>query len=120
MSYHLLNIETNDYFYCDDHEWLTAIDTAQRNGWIPDGTVFDIDYVSADQSFDVDDPLCYFFMLVTFKDEAAEWDGNYIEKRNQIVLYEDSIYLAMDLNGDGISDELVEFVKKGSFRICSE
>ncbi len=120
MPYHLLNIETSEYYYCDDQEWILAFNTAQADGWVPDGTLFDIVYEASDQSFDSDDPLSYFYMLVMAGNQALEWDGNYIEKMNQVIMYEDSIYFAASLEGSDVSRELIDFIKKGSFRICSE
>ncbi len=120
MSYHLLNIETSEYYYCDDNEWTRAIEIAVENDWGPDGTFFDIVYETDDKCFDSDDPAYWMFMFTVSRDEALEWDGNYIEKRNQVVMYEDSIYLAKSLDGTGVSEELLDFIRKGSFRICSE
>lgn len=119
MSYHLLNVETLDYFYCDEKEWIAAIDKAIENDWRPDGTFFDYLFDAEDQCSDTDDIMYYFFMLISANNEALTWDGNYIEKKNQIVLYEDSIYLAIALEGQGVSNDLINFIKKGSFRICS-
>jgi len=120
MAYHLLNIETLDYYYCEDEEWVNAIETAKQNYWTPDGTSYDIFCEAEDQCFDNDDILYYNYMLVVFQNEAMYWDGSYFEKRNQIVIYEDSIYLASALEGTGVSTELIDFIKMGSFRICSE
>jgi len=120
MAYHLLNVETSEYYYCDDHEWADAIETAKENDWEPDGTFFDIVYETNDHCFDSDDPGYWMFTFSAYGKESREWDGNYIEKRNQIVMYEDSIYLAISLDGTGVSTELIEFIRKGSFRICSE
>ena len=120
MAYHLLNVETSEYYYCDDNEWISAIDTAVKNDWVPDGTVFDIVYETNDQCFDSEDLGYWLFMFVVSRDKSLEWDGNYLEKSNQVVMYEDSIYLAIALDGTGVSIELIEFIRKGSFRICSE
>ncbi|HNX22809.1 MAG TPA: hypothetical protein PKG60_02095 [Spirochaetota bacterium] len=120
MAYHLLNIETLDCYYCEDHEWVNAIEIAKQNYWTPDGTFFDIYYDAEDQCFDNDDILYYNYMLVLSKNEFMEWEGSYFAKRNQVVMYEDSIYLASALAGSSVNPELVKFIEKGSFRICSE
>jgi len=120
MAYHLLNLETSEYYYCDDHVWTEAIRIAEENDWGPDGTFFDIVYQTNDQCFDSDDPGYWMFVFTSLRNESQDWDGNYIEKRNQVVLYEDTIYFAMSLDGTGVSTELIEFIRKGSFRICSE
>jgi hypothetical protein len=54
------------------------------------------------------------------KDEAARWDGNYTDKCNQVVIQDDAVYLAFALDGTDVNIELIDFMKKGSFRICSE
>ncbi len=120
MSYHLLNVENLDYYYCDDLVWITALDTARKNGWKPDGTLFDYVYETDDICFDIDDEMYYMWMMILSKIEFHEWDGSYHEKRNQIVMYEDTIYFAACLEGTGTDENLIEFIKKGSFRICSE
>lgn len=120
MAYHLLNIETSEYYNCDDDVWVTSIEIAKENGWEPDGTLFDIIYDAVDKCYDVENELYYYFALVISRNEAIQWDGNYIEKKNQFLCYEDTIYLAMNLDGTGVSSELIDFIRKGSFRICSE
>ncbi|MCL1864959.1 MAG: hypothetical protein FWF73_04030 [Spirochaetes bacterium] len=119
MSYHLLNIEASVSYYCDEDEWIRTIETAKENGWKPDGTLYDYVYVAEEESFDIDDELYCMYMMIIAKDEYFEWDGNYIEKQNQIVMYEDTLYLAAALENSGIDDKLLDFIKKGSFRICS-
>ena len=120
MAYHLLNIETSEYYYCEDRDWADAIDIAIKNDWGPSGSFFDAVYETNDRCFDTDDFVYWMFIYTTLKSELLEWDGNYVEKRNQIVDYEDTIYLAMSLDGTGVSTELIDFIRKGSFRICSE
>jgi hypothetical protein len=55
-------------------------------------------------------------MIITY---SEEWDGNYTDKSNQIILEEDSINLADALRSAGFVNELTFFIEKGSFRICS-
>lgn len=120
MSYHLLNIESLEYYYCDDDVWLTALDTAQKNDWKPDGTFYDFIYETEDNCFDNDDEMYYLWMMIVNRNAFFEWDGNYTEKSNQVVMYEDTIYLALCLKGTDTDEKLIEFIEKGSFRICSE
>jgi len=120
MAYHLLNIETLEYYYCDENDWLNAIETAKENYWEPDGTVFDVYYETDEKCFESDDYLLYMFTLIASQSESLDWDGSYFKKRNQVVSYEDSYYLAVSLDGTDTSTELIDFIKKGSFRICSE
>ena len=120
MSYHLLNIETSEYYFCDDQVWLSAIDIAKENYWDCEGTSFDIMYEADEQCFNSNNEMSYFYAMTIAKDKSSQWDGNYTEKRNQVLSYQDTYYLAMSLEGTGIEAELIEFIKKGSFRICSE
>jgi len=120
MSYHLVNIETSEYYYCDDQDWINAINIAKEDGWKPDGTMFDMECDIDDACYGIDDEMYCLYMYIQSKLEYQEWDGNYFEKRNQIVMYEDSLYLSYSLEAMGVKKELVDFVKKGSFRICSE
>ena len=120
MAYHLINIETLEHYTCDDQSWIKALDAAKENWWDPDGTMFDYIYETEDICWDSDDYAHYMFTLLISMTESFEWDGNYIEKRNQVVSYEDTIYLASSLEGTDTDMGLIEFITKGSFRICSE
>jgi len=121
MSYHFLNVENGEYFYCDEDLWLEALSIAKSVGWKPHGTFYDIPYEIDDQlefiSEDYPELRLYTaFMIITY---FEEWDGNYTDKSNQIILEEDSINLADALRSAGFVNELTLFIEKGSFRICS-
>jgi len=120
MAYLLLNIETSAGFYCDEDEWVSVIAKAKAEGWRPDGTLYDYVYVANEESFDIDDEMSNMYNMILEKNVSLEWDGNYIEKKNQIVMYEDAIYLAAALVGTGVDEKLLDFIKQGSFRICSQ
>ncbi len=120
MAYHFLNTETSEYYYCDEKEWAEALEIAKDNYWEPDGTFFDSFYEAADMSFDTDELTYFYFMLIGTRNEAEYWDGSYLTKKNQVVLYDDAYYMAQSLDGTGVNPELIEFIRKGSFRICSE
>ena len=76
MAYHFLNLETSEYYYCEEQEWAAALDTARENYWEPDGTFYDQFYEAAEQSFDSDDLTYFYFMLISVRNEALSWDGN--------------------------------------------
>ena len=120
MSYHLVNIDTLDYYYCDDNVWIAAIEFAGNNDWYPAGTFYDYLYDTNDLCYGNEDRLYYLFTLIMNQNDSWEWDGNYIEKKNQIVTYEDTIYLPLCLKGGDAPQELIDFIQKGSFRICSD
>lgn len=119
MSYHLLNVETGEYLYIDEHVWIKALETAKENYWQPGGTSFDLAYSIYDECEFLEDPMEIMFMIIVINNEIMEWDGNYTEKKNQVIDYEDTLYLADSLNGTDTPAELVEFIQKGSFRICA-
>lgn len=120
MPYHLVNTETFEYYFCDDEVWISALKYAEENDWQPAGTYYDFVYDTDDICFDIDDQLIYLYTLYMNQNDQHEWDGNYTEKRNQIVTYEDILYLPLCLKGSGAPAELIEFIEKGCFRICSE
>lgn len=120
MSYHFVNVDTSEYYFCDEDIWISAIEYAKKNDWDPAGTVYDYVYDTDDVCFGINDEMYYLFMLIVNQNEYLEWNGNYIEMKNQVVTYEDSMYLPLCLKGSNAPPGLIEFISKGSFRICSE
>jgi len=119
MAYILMNIDTGELFHCNDREWIEAFEAAKADGWRPDGTLYDADFVIDEELDYIDDENQRLFTIVAAMRETFIWEGSYTDRCNQIVTYEDSIYLAMSLKSAGITGGLLEFVQKGSFRICS-
>lgn len=118
MAYILINIETGDYFRCEDQVWIDAFNAAVADGWKPDGTMFDPEfYLDTELDF-VEDETQRYWMIVSAVKETFDWDGNYIEKSGQIVTYGDAYYMVMSLKCAGVDPELIEFVSRGDFRIC--
>lgn len=120
MAYLFMNIDSGELFHCEDREWIAAFEAAKADGWIPDGTQYDAAFTLDEELDFIDDDNQKVFTIVTALTEIFLWDGSYTERRNQIVTYEDSIYMAMSLKSAGITGALLEFVQKGSFRICSD
>jgi hypothetical protein len=50
----------------------------------------------------------------------GQWKGSYTEKCNQVLDFNDTVYLAEALEGTDTDPELVRFIDKGTFRICAE
>ncbi len=119
MFYLLQNVETDEFFSCSDGEWITALEVAKENYWEPDGTTFDVACCINDDCEHVDDLMAVYFAMIIIRSEFLEWNGNYTDKRNQVVMYEDAVYLAQALDGTEVNPDLIDFMRKGSFRICS-
>ncbi len=118
MTYLFMNIETEECFYCEESLWKSTLEIAKSEGWEPDGTYYDINSQYEDGDFD-DDFNRALFCYCVHTAEMHAWDGNFIERRDQIVSYVDSMYLVKALEGMGVDASLVAFLDKGSFRICS-
>ena len=120
MAYIFMNVNTGEIFHCEDREWIDAFDAAKTDGWVPDGTLYDAEFVIDEELDYIDDENQKMFTIVNAMRETFVWEGSYTDKCNQIVTYEDSIYLAMSIKSAGITGALLEFIQKGSFRICSD
>lgn len=120
MSYHFINIDTGEYLYCDDHVWINALETAKNNGWDPYGTLYDMAYDIDDECEFIEDEAAVMFAVIFTMRNASEWNGSYTEKRNQVVDFNDTVYLTEALEGTDTDPELIEFIDKGEFRICAE
>jgi hypothetical protein len=61
-------------------------------------------------------------MMLHLSQEMFAWNGNYVEKRSQVVSESDAYYLKMALEKTWVSDDrgLLEFLDCGTFRICRE
>lgn len=120
MSYHFINIDTGEYLYCDDHVWINALEAAKNNGWDPYGTLYDMAYDIDDECEFIEDESAIMFAVIFTMRNASEWSGSYTEKRNQVVDFNDTVYLTEALEGTDTDPELIKFIDKGEFRICAE
>jgi hypothetical protein len=120
MAYHFVNVETGEYFYCDEQVWLRALDTAEKNGWDPYGTLYDIEYSIEDECVFLDDATEILYAVLVTMGNMGQWKGSYTEKCNQVLDFNDTVYLAEALEGTDTDPELVRFIDKGTFRICAE
>jgi len=120
MAHLFQNIETGELFSCGEELWISAFEAAKADGWKPDGTLYDIYYDVGEEIDFIGDDNGKLYTLLLGMMNVYEWDGNYTEKRNQVVTYEDAYYMVMSLKCAGVDPELCRFVGKGSFRICSD
>ncbi len=122
MAYALRNLNTRQVYTCGDDQWLHHLETAQANGWSGEGTHFDLAY-ELDETYDpMVDYLYNLWMICNLTREMFEWNGNYIDRRNQIVSESDAYYLKQALEKTWSSKDrgLLDFLNNGSFRISSD
>ena len=122
MPYQLQQIRSHRTFTSSDDEWLGWLAEARRNGWDEEGTQYDFPY-QVDEEYDaMVDYLYNLWMILHLTREMFAWDGNYTEKKNQVVSESDAYYLMQALAGTWQSADrgLLEFLGEGPFRICSE
>ncbi len=124
MSYIFINIDTFEVYECEEDLWHNAYDFACEDGWVPDGTFFDLAYQISEDLDDVDDynfdPSANLFGMLLALNDMHKWDGNYFEKRNQVVTDTDLYYMVLSLKCGDFPAAFLEFLDKGSFRICSD
>lgn len=119
MGYALVNYRTGEIHSCSDGCWKRVIEEAKSNFWDAEGTRIDF-YFELENSLDEmysDDwnmlLMCYAHM------KRIGWDGNYIEKENQLVSETDADGLRRAIMDLDIDPSLPEFLEKGGFRIGS-
>ena len=120
MVYNLLNIEKGILFKCDSLLWEKAMEFAENSGWEPEGTFFDFEFEVDNHVDGQHDEMYNLFMLILQYQRRNEWDGNYTEMENQVVTGTDAYYFSLALGDTPDFSLLVEFLRKGSFRICSD
>jgi hypothetical protein len=61
-------------------------------------------------------------MICYLAREMFEWNGNYVDRRNQVVSESDAYELMRALEKTWASNDrsLLDFLNNGSFRICSD
>ena len=120
MYYHFVNVETGEYFYCEEQVWIRALEAAKNSGWDPYGTIYDLEYDINDECEFVTGRAQIIFTILCTMRESSNWDGSYTAKRNQVLDFNDTVYLTEALEGTDTDPDLISFVDKGSFRICSD
>jgi len=121
MAYLFEQLETHRTITCEEDEWLLFLAAARSNGWDEEGTRYDFPYQVEEEFDSMTDYLYNLWMILHLSKEMFAWDGNYTEKRNQIVSDSDAYYLAQALTGARqLKDrDLLEFMEAGAFRICA-
>ena len=122
MAYTLRNLNTHQAFTCSEDQWLYHLETARDNGWNGEGTRFDFAF-EVDETYDaMVDYLYNLWMICYLAREMFEWNGNYFDKRNQVVSESDAYELMRALEKTWAANDrsLLEFLNNGSFRICAE
>ncbi len=118
MKYILLHIKNGASITITESQWLTILETAQKEGWAPEGTRFDLLF-EIDEAFEEnDDEACRLFSYLTLSTENTEWDGNYTDRANQIISESDAYYLFKAIEDVIDNPPLHELLKTGSIRIC--
>ena len=118
MSYLLINLSENMTYRCSDAFWKKVLTSAENNGWESIGTIYDLIYMVEEECDKSLDLLITHFTVITLRNRQFEWDGNYMDKRNQIVVDEDAAALSCALTGT-TDESLINFLDKGAFRISS-
>jgi hypothetical protein len=122
MSYLFQQLESHRTLACSDEEWNRCLAEARRNGWDEEGTQYDFSY-QVDEEYDAMVGYLYnLWMIMHLSREMFAWDGNYTEKKNQVVSDSDAYYLMQALAETWLSEDrgLLEFLGTGSFRICGD
>jgi hypothetical protein len=122
MAYTLRNLNTHQAFACGDGQWIRLLETARANGWNEEGTRFDFAF-EVDETYDtMVDYLYNLWMICYLAREMFEWNGNYTDKRNQVVSESDAYYLMQSVEKTWATNDrgLLDFLGIGSFRICAD
>ncbi len=122
MAYTFLNLTTMQTFTCEDEEWLGYLEEARAAGWDEEGTAFDFES-EVDNAYDpMVDYLYNLLMIFYVSREMRDWDGNYIDRKNQVVSESDACRLMQALEEGWSSPDrgFLDFLHSGPFRILGE
>ncbi|MBP7738906.1 MAG: hypothetical protein KA369_23250 [Spirochaetes bacterium] len=122
MAYTFLNLTTLRTFSCDDEEWLACLERARAAGWEEEGTAFDFE-CEVDDAYDPMVDYLYNLLLIFYVSrDMLEWNGNYIDKKNQVVSESDAYYLMQALEKDWPSPDrsFLDFLNSGPVRILRD
>jgi len=115
--YILISTNLNSAYFCEDNIWISILELAKSHGWQPKGSRYDISFELDENIADEDDDMMKLFTWVSLNSRFINWDGNYIEKENQIVTERDAFNLMNSLKNSFIDEKFMEFLMGGSFRI---
>lgn len=119
MAYTLENTVTHQSVTCPDERWLLLIEAARANGWEEEGTQYDFAYEIEEVHDAMADYLYNIWMIFHVSREMFEWNGNYTDKKGQVVSESDAYCLMQALEGTPYADDrgLLDFLNSGPFRI---
>ncbi len=117
MDYRLINIETLQSLAMTEDGWISLIESARAHGWVPKGTIYDFSFQIDEECDGAAGWMMNLFVMLQLHMERASWDGNYLERKNQIVLLEDASLMAECLAEAGTPVEITGFLSLGAFRI---
>lgn len=121
MEIIIRNIQTRRAFTCGEEEWARLLDAARANGWEEEGSKYDFEYQMDEYTDTHYDYLYNLWMIFYTSREWHEWNGSYLEAKNQIVSESDAYFLMKALEKvEGVGSDLLAFLSEGSFRICDE
>lgn len=116
----LLNIQDGDRFFLTDEQWRFFLEAAKDSGWQPMGSVLDLAF----QLFIHPEPNYLFesqlFVTLYLHHYCLNWNGDYAHPEYQLVREEDAKNLCQALAHAGADGALLDFILKGSFRVCPE
>jgi hypothetical protein len=122
MPYQFEQIASHRTLACGEEEWLRCLAAARACGWDEEGTQYDLPYQVDDEYDQGVDYLYNLWMILHLSREMFAWDGNYTEKKNQVVSESDAYFLAQALADarPPADPGLLDFLREGSFRIRAE
>jgi hypothetical protein len=120
MNYHLESLISKEKFTISDEKWIKALDFARENGWQPLGTILDFESELDILWNDSQDRMYNLWMVLTSHNACHEWDGNYIQKQDQIVSDTDSYELMLSLEMSEEFRELASFISGIPFKILRQ
>jgi hypothetical protein len=119
MPYLFEQLETHRTHTCTDEEWLGYLAAARASGWDEEGTRYDFPFQVDEEYDDMVDYLYNLWMIMHLSREMIAWDGNYTEKKNQVVSGSDACCLMQALAETWQSEDrgFLKFLGSGPFRI---
>jgi len=121
MAIIIRNMQTHRAFTCAKEEWASLLDAARAHGWEEEGSKYDFEYQMDEYTDTHYDYLYNLWMIFYASREWHEWNGSYLEAKNQIVSESDAYFLMKALEKvEGVGSDLLAFLSEGSFRICDE
>ncbi len=122
MGYRIENIITHQSAACREDRWRGLLEAARGNGWDSEGTSYDFAYEVDEAYDDMADYLYNLWMIFHVSREMFEWDGNYTDKKGQVISESDAYRLMQSLEQSAGPDDrgLLDVLNSGPVRILDE